>query len=383
MNKPGVTVFVLAAALAYSHHCLGQSDLSREEAERRLAELQQEITTLKAELVEARSEYQREQGELRELDLEIDGSSRQARALEQQQATHRQELERLEAQKGEQLAQLSARKEQLAEVLRSAYKVDRHSRIKLVLNQDDPARLNRMLAYYEYFNRQHIENIALLKASLEMLEQTQRGIEQKLADLASTAEQLAETLQRLGGQRQDRVGLMAELDHQIGSEEARLAELERNRSDLVRLLERLEDALADIPADLGSHLSVAQQKGRLPMPTAGRVQHAFGQRRGGSLHWQGWLIGADPGSEVRSVAYGRVAFADWLRGYGLILILDHGGGFLSLYGNNESLLVEVGDWVEPGGLIAVVGSNPGMSQGLYFELRKDGKAVDPAAWIDR
>ena len=320
---------------------------------------------------------------MRSLDLEIDATSREARALEQQQRVHRQELERLEAARQEQVDRLAEKRDQLADVLRSAYRVDRHSRLKLVLNQDDPARLNRMLAYYEYFNRQHLENISLLRESLQALERTQRGIEQQLTELEHTARQLTETLQRLGVQRQTRVGLMARLDERIGSEEARLEELEKNRADLVRLLERLEDALADIPADLGSHLGVAQQKGRLPMPAPGRVQHAFGQRRGGSLHWQGWLIAAEPGTEVQAVAYGRVAFADWLRGYGLILIIDHGGGFLSLYGNNESLLVEVGDWVEPEGLIAVVGSNPGMSQGLYFELRKDGKAVDPAAWIER
>jgi septal ring factor EnvC (AmiA/AmiB activator) len=190
-------------------------------------------------------------------------------------------------------------------------------------------------------------------------------------------------MQRLGTQRHDRLQLIAQLDTRIGSDQARLQELQQNREDLARLLERLEDALADIPADLGSRLGVAQQKGRLPMPAAGRVHHAFGQQRAGTLDWQGWLIGVEAGSEVHSVAYGRVAFADWLRGYGLMLIIDHGDGFLSLYGNNESLLAEVGDWVEPGELISVVGSNPGMSQGLYFELRKDGKALDPAARIQR
>jgi septal ring factor EnvC (AmiA/AmiB activator) len=113
------------------------------------------------------------------------------------------------------------------------------------------------------------------------------------------------------------------------------------------------------------------------------VKYAFGQARTGGSRWQGWLIESAAGAEAHAVAYGRVAFADWLRGYGLIMIIDHGQGFLSLYGHNESLLQEVGAWVEPGEIISIVGSNPGSDQGLYFELRKNGKALDPAAWIAR
>jgi septal ring factor EnvC (AmiA/AmiB activator) len=101
------------------------------------------------------------------------------------------------------------------------------------------------------------------------------------------------------------------------------------------------------------------------------------------LKWQGWLIGAGTGTDVGAVAYGRVAFADWLRGYGLLMIIDHGQGYLSLYGHNESLFREAGAWVEPGEVISVVGGNPGSGQGLYFELRKDGKALDPASWLAR
>ena len=357
--------------------------LSKDQAEQRLANLSQEIAGLQETLEAARSEHRQEQAELRTLDLEIDSTSRESRKLSQQQEAQQAELQRLEADRQTQLAEMSERKDRLAEILRSAYRLDRNSRIKLVLNQDDPVQLSRMLAYYEYFNRRHLQDLALLLESLEALERMQSLISEELARLEVTRLQLDESLQRLSVQRQTRLQLIDTLDEQIGSDEARLKELERNREDLVKLLERLEYALADIPADLGARLGVARQKGQLPMPLPGRVQHGYGQKRAGSLSWQGWLIAADPGAEVRSVAYGRVAFADWLRGYGLMLIIDHGDGFLSLYGNNESLLAEVGDWVEPGEAVAVVGTNPGMSQGLYFELRKDGKAVDPAAWIKR
>ena len=195
--------------------------------------------------------------------------------------------------------------------------------------------------------------------------------------------QQADVLDKLVEQRENRAALLAQLAGQIDGDAARLQELERNRKDLEVLIERLTDVLADIPADLGSEAGIRQQKGRLSMPVKGPVRNAFGQKRAGGLSWQGWLIGADTGTEVNAIARGRVAFADWLRGYGLLLIIDHGQGYLSLYAHNESLLRDVGDWVESGAVVSIVGSNPGTGQGLYFELRRNGAAVDPAGWLAR
>lgn len=380
---PAVVILALLAGFAPAVSIAQEPDQQRLDAEQKLADLGEEIAELQRALSQARSDYQQEQEQLKSLDLAINQTARQTRELEAQHASHQQALEQLEAERAEQLATMGTRQEQLGEILRSAYQADRNSRLKLVLNQDDPAHLNRMLAYYEYVNLKHMENITLLRESLEALEATHREISAQLAALSATRKQLDDTLLQLDAQRDDRVQLIARLDSQIGTDQARLEELERNRQDLVELLERLENALADIPADLGSRLGVGQQKGQLPMPLPGRVSHAFGQTRAGSLSWQGWLISAEAGAEVNAIAYGRVAFADWLRGYGLMIIIDHGDGFLSLYGNNESLFAEVGDWVEPGERVSAVGTNPGMTQGLYFELRKDGKAVDPAAWIKR
>ena len=382
-RQVAVTALLLLGILL-SHPSLAQdTSVDRQAAEQQLIALQEQIAELQQDLEAARTEYQGEQQALRQLDLEIDETAGQSRDLTEQEAAHREELDALESEKDSILETLDERKDQLAEILRSAYQLDRHSRLKLVLNQDNPGELNRMLAYYEYFNAHKVDDIAELRESLQSLEAVQTQINTTLTDLEVTRSELDETIRMLDGQRENRLTLIAELDSRIGNDEARLEELQQNRRDLVLLLERLENALADIPNDLGERRGVAQQKGKLPMPTPGRVKHAYGQNRAGSMHWQGWLIGAEAGSEVYSVAYGRVAFADWLRGYGLMLIIDHGNGFLSLYGNNESLVAEVGDWVEPGALIGVVGSNPGMTQGLYFELRKDGKAVDPAAWIKR
>lgn len=360
-----------------------EQDLDRAEAESRLGQVLAEIDQLKTRLESSRTEQRKEQDRLRNLDLRIQQANGDLRKLQEQKAAQQQELEALLQQRSEYLAQLEQRMDQLAEQLRRSYRNSRQSRIQLVLNQDDPGRLGRLLAYYDYYARAQADRIALLRSALTTLEVMQQSIDRQLSQLERLRAEQQAALEGLGEQRAQRQVLMAELASQIGSEASRLQELERNRQDLEALIERLTNVLADIPPDLGNHVGVEKQKGRLPMPLQGPVKHAYGQRRSGGLNWQGWLIGAKAGTEVAAIAYGRVAFADWLRGYGLLIIVDHGQGYMSLYGYNESLLHDAGAWVEPGDPISIVGTNPGNEQGLYFELRKAGKAIDPAGWLSR
>jgi septal ring factor EnvC (AmiA/AmiB activator) len=388
MPGPVRAAIALAALLALSGPAQaenqgGTGDMDRVAAESRLSEVLREIGRLSAQLEASRTEQRKQQDNLRALDLRIQRVNRELRALEARRLVHQEELAGLERQRAEYLVSLEQRMDRLAQQLRAAYRSGRQSRMKLVLNQDDPLLLGRMLAYYEYFNRAQLQQITLLREALTRLEVMQQSIDRQLEQIAALAREHEELLGRLAGQRQERATLLAALDRQVGGEESRLQELERNRRDLETLIERLTNVLADIPADLGSHVGVEKQKGRLPMPAQGPVRFAYGQSRSGGMNWQGWLIGVEPGTEVSAVAYGRVAFADWLRGYGLLIIIDHGHGFMSLYGHNESLLHEVGAWVEPGETISVVGANPGSGQGLYFELRRGGKAIDPAGWLAR
>jgi septal ring factor EnvC (AmiA/AmiB activator) len=355
----------------------------RAAAEAKLEKLMIEIEQLRRQLESARIEHRTGQGKLRAIDLEIQAANLELRSLREQQAERELELAKLERQRESYLASLDQRLGELAQQLRASYRNGRQSRMKLVLNQDDPAMLSRLLAYYEFISRAQVERISLLRDALETLGRMQQSIDRELARITRLSEQQRELVERLGAQRLQREALLADLAGEIAGEESRLRELERNRQDLEALISRLADALADIPADLGDHLGVERQKGRLPMPVHGPVRQAYGQSRSGGTRWQGWLIGAEAGTEVRAIAYGRVAFADWLRGYGLLMIIDHGRGYMSLYGHNESLLHEAGAWVEPGDMISLVGSNPGGSQGLYFELRKGGKTLDPAAWLKR
>jgi septal ring factor EnvC (AmiA/AmiB activator) len=378
-----ITRFLLLIAFAFSFPAMAGQDVGKTEAESRLGEVTLAIGKLREQLDSSRADHQEEQARMREVDLAIQAADLNFRTLEEQRNHHLDELAKLERQRETYLASLDVQLGQLAEQVRSAYKLGSQSRVKLVLNQDDPTRLGRMLAYYDFLNRAQVRKISGLKEALTTLDEMQRSIDQELSGIERVQNEQRIVLEVLGQQRREREVVIAALASRIDNEESRLRELEQNRKDLEALLERLSDALADIPADLGTRTGMAGQKGKLPMPLKGPVKHAFGQQRAGGLNWQGWLIESPMGAEASAVAYGRVAFADWLRGYGLMMIIDHGQGFLSLYGHNESLLREVGAWVEPGEIISIVGSNPGGDQGLYFELRKNGKAVDPAAWIAR
>lgn len=374
---------VILLILAIPAAPLAGQELDRTEAESRLEQVTREIGELKKQLEGSRADHRNEQARLRKIDLDLQQANLEFRALEKQRIDHLNELESLERKREVYLSSLDQRLGLLADQIRSAYRTGRHSRMKLVLNQDDPVRFGRMLAYYDYMNRAQAVKISGLKEELTTLGRMQQSIDLELARIREVQSEQHTVLAQLTRQREKRRILLAQLSGQIDSEESRLQELERNQRDLETLLERLTNVLADIPADLGRQTGIAGQKGQVPMPISGPVKNAFGQRRAGGLRWQGWLIGAETGTDVRAVAYGRVAFADWLRGYGLLIIIDHGHGYLSLYGHNESMLRDAGAWVEAGEVIGVVGDNPGSGQGLYFELRKNGKAVDPAAWLAR
>jgi septal ring factor EnvC (AmiA/AmiB activator) len=362
---------------------LAQDAMSREEAESRLRALQTEIQQLQRSLTEARGRFAAEQEELRRIDLGIQDAALALQVTNQRIAGHRSELERLRAERDAYIDSLGARQDLLLDQIVAAYRMGRESRLKLLLNQDNPARLGRMLSYYDYFSKAQAEQIRELREAVATLDRMQLDINAGIARLDEAREQQNAELERLQARRSERHALLAGLAGQIEDDEVALAELTRNQADLEALIGRLADALSDIPADLGEYQHPSTHKGTLPMPLAGRVRHAFGQPRTGGLRWQGWLVDAGIGAEVRAIAYGRVAYADWLRGYGLLIIIDHGAGFMSLYGNNETLLFEVGDWVQPGTVISTVGEDPGTGQGLYFELREAGRAIDPAAWIAR
>ena len=363
--------------------CQADDSLSRQQAETRLKQLKTEISTLQSELQKTRTTLSSEQKALKASDLEIQKSALQLRELERTRQGHERELSTLHTERETYLDSLDKRRDILATQIMAAYRLGRESRLKLLLNQDSPALLSRTLAYYDYFSRSQATQISELRQVLRTLDEMQEKINVKLSALDVVQKDQQLVLDEMTGQRHQREQVIANLSSQITNNETRLAELQRDRQDLEALLEKLSNALADIPSDLGQQYALRGLKGKAPMPVKGRVKHAFGQNRTAGLSWQGWLIDAEIGKEVKTIAHGRVAYSDWLRGYGLLMIIDHGDGFMSLYANNESLLREVGEWVEAGSDISTVGTSALNGNGLYFEIRKNGKAMDPAVWLKR
>jgi len=295
----------------------------------------------------------------------------------------RDDISQLEARKSDLEKQAGEHASELALQLVTAYRQGSQSRLKMLLNQDDPRRLSRILAYHGYLSKARLQAIDELRETVAALERTRSSLAAeavRLSDLLADRKREARRLEAARGEREE---ALAALDQRIASDREELAQLERNAAELAQLLQQLGDVLADVPADIEIP-SFVELRGRLDMPVGGQVIEAFGDHRSGELQWTGWLIDADTGEEVRSVAHGRVAYAEWLRGYGLLLIIDHGDQYMSLFAHNEALMRDVGDWVAPGDVVALAGRSGGISEpALYFELRKDGRPVDPAAWIDR
>ncbi len=370
----------VAVCLMFFHAAItAESSPAQTQAESQLQQLKTKIAHLKTQLEEARDSYSAEQKVLEKTDIEIQANALKLRKLEASNDEKELTLLRLQEEQRDYLNSLGQRRDMLASQIMAAYRLGRESRLKLVLNQDSPALLSRTLAYYDYFSRSQTSQIRELKRVLEKLDTMQSKINDELVTLNEIQNSLQALITQMQSQRSKRQSIVDGLAARISGDENRLAELQQNRIDLEDLLKGLSDVLADIPPDLGQRISPNDLKGKLPPPLKGRVKKAFGQRRSAGLRWQGWLIDGEANNDVKVIAHGRVAFSDWLRGYGLLIIIDHGDGFMSLYGNNESLLHGVGDWVEPGTAISTI--NPDSTNGLYFEIRRQGKAVDPATWL--
>jgi len=278
---------------------------------------------------------------------------------------------------------VEVRRRALAEQLQMAYRVGRQSRLKALLNQEDPAEISRVLALHGYLGRARLDAIAALDEQLQRLEAVRAEQQQMAARLQSLAARQAAAKVGQDQALAQRQAALDALDSSIRDQAERLAEMQEAAAQLETLLGELASALADIPPETEIE-QFAELQGRLPMPVNAPVRAAFSDTRSGNVTWQGWLIETAVGAPVEAVAYGRVAYADWLRGYGMMLIVEHGDGFMTLYGQNQSLIAEVGDWVAPGDVVALAGNTGGNSApGLYFQIRHDGQPVDPAAWIER
>jgi septal ring factor EnvC (AmiA/AmiB activator) len=351
--------------------------------EQELEVVRQRISALKQSMDESAAARDRLTRDLQEAEIEISKQRIRLEDLERARDFSARRKAELDAQLAEREAALDAESAQLAKQVRAAYMSGNQERIKLLLNQNDPATLGRLMTYYGYLNEYRAGNIEKVTAAIRRLAELRGQVAAEEARLQQIAETRYAELTRLGAAQDRRKALLADLKRKIADEGREVERLAAQEKDLSRLIAELTSILSDYP--ISSEDPFTAHSGRLTWPVAGTLLHDFGQPRAGNrLRWNGVVLAAPRGREVRAVYHGRVEFADWLAGMGLLIIVNHGEGYMTLYGYNETLLKNVGDWVAPGDVIATVGDSGGQPQaGLYFEIRKGTMPVNPRLWVTR
>jgi septal ring factor EnvC (AmiA/AmiB activator) len=350
--------------------------------ERELEAVREKISALKTSMDKRASERDRITGELQQAEVSIVEKRTHLKELERQRHFSEEKKADLEARLVIREAELAAESAQLESQVVAAYTSGSQERLKLLLNQHDPATLGRLMTYYRYMSEFRGDNIAAVNGHIVELSDLRAQAAKEENRLAGLARARYAELTELNTAQEKRRTLLVALKSRIANEGSQIARLAAEEQDLARLIAELTSILSDYP--ITSEEPFSSLRGKLTWPIAGSLLHDFGQPRAGGLKWNGVVMSAQRGREVRVIYHGRVVFADWLAGMGLLIIVDHGDGYMSLYGYNETTLKSVGDWVAPGDVIATVGDSGGQQQtGLYFEVRQGTKPMNPRSWVSR
>lgn len=344
----------LVAEIEALQASLAQTQQARTQAEQGLEQVEREIVQTQRELAQARAELVQ---------------------IEQQQARLNDEQVVLEAQRRDQQGALE-------QLLVQVYRVQRSGDLKLWLSPGSISDQARLRTLYEHLTAAQIAQLDAFLITLADLESVRAQLQVQAQAQARLLRDLDAAQERLQSQRDDRQARVIEVAAQMASQEQALAARQVEREELERLLAAMQARLEPLEWQIEQQ-PLATLQGRLERPVLGELLQQFGQRQGrANIPAEGVLFAAAGGDLVRAVHTGRVVFADYLKGYGLLLILDHGDGYLSLYGRNQGLMRNTGDWVQAGDVIAEVGDSGGFSQpGLYFELRLHGRPLDPMQWL--
>jgi len=352
-------------------------------AERDLAELRERLQQVERDLSQQSRKRDHAQRDLRAAERSEAQVRRRLNKIDAELGATRERLGVLERRAEETRAELSVHVGSLEQELRRAYILGRNDWLRAVLSQQDPVAVGRQLVYSSYFASERNALAASVRADLEALDATLAALDEENQRLGEIQVRERERLAELGALRHDRSSALVAINQGIATHSE---QLERMRGEMVEL-QSLVDELTRVLTSLsiGAAEPFAKRRGRLEWPTDGRIMQRFGQPRAdGRLRWDGVLLAAGAGEDVRAVHHGRVVYADWLQGMGLLVIIEHGNGYLSLYGHNQDVVAEIGEWVTPGAVIAHVGDSGGRAvPGLYFEIRKEGKPVDPDGWIQK
>lgn len=333
------------------------------------------------------------------------------RTLQQQVEQKRQNLNKIQQEMHDSKTEVVRQNKELAGQIKAAYAMGKKEKLKLLLNQQDPALSSRMLVYYDYLNKARLTKLAVISESMQHLERLNKQQQLETELLEKDLERKKTEQIAIDRVRQRRSGLLMQLKKDFSSNEQQIIHLKESENKLKNLVSSLQRSTSDLAVEIEQTKNAYQAvevssepakilpnsgdnfsklkgdfstlKGQLPWPVKGRLTNKFGSIRAESTQtiWDGVLIDAREGTEIRAITRGKVVFSDWLRGYGLLIIMDHGNGFMTLYAFNQSLYRQVGEWVDVGEVIASVGQSGGRSHsGLYFGIRSKGKPVDPLEW---
>jgi septal ring factor EnvC (AmiA/AmiB activator) len=351
--------------------------------EQELEEVRERISDLKKSMDKSARDRDKLTDDLQQAEVAIAEKRLRLKDIERERAYSGKRLAELDAAIAERETELALESDHLSAQVRAAYMSGSQEKIKLLLNQRDPAMLGRMMAYYQYFNDYRADNNGAVTARIRELAEMHSEVAAEEARLADLARTRSAELEKLASAQQERQTLLESLKGRLAAEGREIERLAAQEKDLARLIAELTSILSDYP--ITSEEPFSEHRGRLTWPVPGTLLRDFGQPRvGGELKWNGVVLAAPRGREVRSVYHGRVAFADWLAGMGLLVIVDHGEGYMTLYGYNETILKNAGDWVAPGDVIATVGDSGGQTEtGLYFEIRRGTQPLNPRRWVTR
>jgi murein hydrolase activator len=372
---------VLAAGLALAAAPKPEKpEADARKAEAELSAVKSEIERVTREVSEAQVERDRLTRDLKSAELSV-GHAREALGeVKRQRTQHAARRAQLATEQHEREAQLEKNRADLAGQIRAAYTIGRQEPLKLLLNQQDPALAGRMFVYYGYFGRARAGQIKLIEDDVQRLAELAAELDAEDAELARLEQQQRAELSAFEHARSQRSQAIAGLEAEARTRAQNLERLRTQQAGLERLLRELRAAMERFP--LEGNAAFAKLRGKLAWPVSGHLVARYGDARAGGVHWDGVLVAAERGAPVKAVGGGRVIYADWLPGLGLLAIVDHGDGYLSLYGHNERLYKAAGESVGAGEVIAAAGDSGGTGRTeLYFEIRKGGKPVDPRPWF--
>ncbi|EON93147.1 peptidase M23B [Marinobacter lipolyticus SM19] len=369
----------LAAALIFSAlPVLANQEVTPGQIE----ELKEQIADIDQWLAKAEKDRSSLERQLTGIEQAISRLTRERRELRQQTEVQQQRLAELQQQEKDLNQTLASQRESLKRQIRAAWMEGDAPAVKVLLNEIDPDKIARTMTYYEYLSQDTVRRLEVFNANLRQLRETQQEAEAARVRLAKLEADVAERQKELTSNKSQRKQTLAALDNKISARKDERQELEADRERLEKLLREVEEAIANIPVPNES-APFKSLRNKLPWPAKGKVFSGFGAPYAeGKLRRNGLMMNTSENADIKAIHSGRVVFANWLRGFGLMTIVDHGDGYMSLYGHSSSLYTSPGDWVSPGQAIAAAGRTGGTEDpALYFEIRHNGKPVNPRSWL--